>query len=132
MKKWILLLFVSIVVLGPVAFAATDELHGTIDLTYASKFMWRGYDAYDDDHSAIQPSIDLDLFGTGFGFTLWSSRANQSGFENNEWLSYTIYYKNLLWQEEKYATAYKTGYTYYSYPDSPREGGPTGADGHAQ
>jgi hypothetical protein len=131
MKKGILLTVVVACLLGSIANAETGELHGTIDATYVSRYIWRGYDAYPDDHSAIQPSVDLDLFGTGFGFTMWMSRANSSGFENSEWLTYTLYYKNMAWAEETYATAYKVGWTYFSFPDGPKRGTNPG-DGDAQ
>ncbi len=102
------------------ALAELGDLHGTIDLTYVSRFIWRGYDAYGNNHSAFQPSIDLDLFGTGFGANIWMSRANGSGFENDEWLTYTLYYQGALFTDEIYATYYKVGWTYFSYPDMPR------------
>ena len=134
MKKRILLTMVAVCLFGSAANAMVDEIHGTIDATYVSRYIWRGYDAYSQDDSAIQPSVDLDLFGTGFGFTVWMSRPNQSGHENSEWLTYTLYYKNMVWAEEDYAMAYKVGYTYFNYPDGPKEGsvGEMGADGNAQ
>lgn len=134
MKKGFLLTLVIVCALSSVAIAMTDEIHGTIDATYVSRYIWRGYDAYGPDHSAIQPSVDLDLFGTGLGLTVWMSRGNDSGLENSEWLTYTLYYKNMAWAEENYATAYKVGWTYFSYPDSPKRGTPAlgGADGAAQ
>ena len=132
MKKMILLVTIIAACSMPVAAESDGQLHGTFDASYVSRYIWRGYDAYGQNHSAFQPSIDLDLFGTGFGVNVWMSRANQSGFENSEWLTYTLYYKNMLWADEKYATAYKTGYTYFSYPDEPREGSVGGASGHAQ
>ena len=79
---------------------------------------------YANNHSAFQPSIDLDLFGTGFGLNVWMSRANGSGFEDSEWLAYTAYYKGAFFVDEAYATHYKIGYTYFSYPDTPRAGNP--------
>jgi hypothetical protein len=100
------------------------DLHGVIDATYVSRFIWRGYDAYANDHSAFQPNVDLDLFGTGFGINVWMSRANGSGFENAEWLTYTPYYKGVFFPDERYATYYKVGYTYFSYPELPRAGDP--------
>ena len=123
MKKGLLLLAVVMAMTTVAAYAQDGELHGTVDLTYASRFIWRGYDAYGSNHSAFQPSIDLDLFGSGFGVNVWSSRANQSGFENAEWLTFTPYYKGMAFADEAYATAYKVGYTYFSYPDEPRQHG---------
>ncbi|MBN2136921.1 MAG: hypothetical protein JW720_03865 [Sedimentisphaerales bacterium] len=107
------------------------QLHGTLDLTYVSRYIWRGYDAYANNHSAFQPSLDLDLFGTGFGFTTWWSRANGSGFEKSEWLTFTPYYRNRLFADTSYVTNYKIGYTYFAYPDAQRRGANPGT-GHAQ
>ncbi len=100
------------------ALAQDGQLHGTIDATYVSRYIWRGYDAYGNNHSAFQPSVDLDFFRTGFGLNVWMSRANGSGFENSEWLTYTPYYKGVLFEDEAFATYFKIGYTYFSYPDS--------------
>jgi hypothetical protein len=135
MKKGILLLAIVMSLTTVAAYAQDGELHGTIDLTYASRFIWRGYDAtaggHSGNHSAFQPSIDLDLFGTGFGLNVWSSRINKSGFENDEWLTFTPYYKGMAFADEAYATAYKVGYTYFSYPDESRQGSNPG-NGAAQ
>ncbi len=122
MKKMILLITIIAACSVSVAAESDGKLHGTLDASYVSRFIWRGCDAYLQNHSAFQPSIDLDLFGTGFGLNVWMSRANQSGFENSEWLTYTLYYKNMFWADEVYATAYNLGYTYFSYPDEPQKG----------
>jgi len=112
----------AMILFSTVAWAQENELHGTIDLTYVSRYIWRGADVYASNHSAIRPSIDLDLFGTGFGVNVWMVRANKSGFENSEWLTYTFYYKNAAFAGERYQTNYNVGYTYFSYPDEPRKG----------
>ncbi len=134
MKK--LLLLIIIVAASGISIAAESDgqLHGTLSAMYNSRFIWRGYDAYKENHSAFQPSLDLDLFGTGFGLNIWSSRANGSGFENSEWLTYTLNYGNVLFPDESYMTAYKVGYTYFSYPNVTQKGSKTGGggDGHAE
>lgn len=134
MKKGMLVSVVVLLAAAGMVQAQEAELHGTIDLSYVSRYIWRGYDAYPSNHSAIQPSVDLDLFGTGFGFNVWMSRANKSGFENSEWLTYTLYYKNRCFVGESYVTNYKVGYTYFSYPDEPKRGSSLygGATGAAQ
>ena len=132
MKKGILVSVVVLLAVVSMVQAQESELHGTVDFTYVSRYIWRGYDAYGSNHSAMQPSIDLDLFGTGFGVNVWMSRANKSGFENSEWITYTLYYKNRMFDAESYVTNYKIGYTYFSYPDEPRRGTGIGASGAAQ
>ncbi|HUW20488.1 MAG TPA: hypothetical protein VMW16_14420 [Sedimentisphaerales bacterium] len=117
MKKGIL--FTTVVLLSAVGFAQAQEgeLHGYIDLTWQSKYIWRGFDVY-ADKSAIQPSLNLDLYGTGFGVDIAMHRANSSGFENSERWDYTIFYRNAVCKDETYATNYMIGYRYYNYPDN--------------
>jgi len=91
------------------------ELHGVVDVTYQSKYIWRGFDVY-ADKSAVQASVDLDLFQTGFGISAVGHRANSSGFEAGERWDYTLYYQNTLFGDELYATNYRVGWVYYNYP----------------
>jgi len=117
MKKEGILLTV-VVLLSVAGFAhAQDELTGSIDLTFQSKYIWRGFDVY-GDKSAIQPSINLDLFGTGFGVGLTGHRANSSGHENTERWDYMVYYGGKLFEDEAYATNWRMGYVQYNYPDN--------------
>lgn len=92
-------------------------LHGTIDVTYLSKYVWRGFDIY-NDKSAVQPSINLDLFGSGFGISAMGHRANSSGYEmmGERW-DYTLYYYNHLGDNGPLACNYRLGWVYYNYPD---------------
>ena len=116
-KKGILLTVVILLSAAGLAQALEGELRGVIDFTYQSKYIWRGFDVY-GDKSAIQPSIDLDLYQTGFGINIMANRANSSGFENGERWDYTVYYGNSVFEGETYATNYRLGYVYYNYPDN--------------
>jgi len=111
-------LLAAVVVFCAMGFAQAQdsELHGSVDLTYQSKYVWRGFDVY-NDKSAVQPSLDLDLFGTGLGVNVMGHRANSSGYELAERWDYTLYYQNGLFQEETYALMYRFGWVYYNYPD---------------
>jgi len=125
MKKGILL--AAVILLSTAGFAqAQEELSGTIDVTYLSAYMWRGFDRYEGAHGegAIQPSIDLDLYGTGFGVNVLWSRANTSkvkelSLENEEEIWLTLSYSSSLLDYETYATDYTVGWVYYEYPDMP-------------
>jgi hypothetical protein len=97
--------------------AQAGELSGTADLTYQSKYIWRGFDVF-GDKSAIQPSVNLDLFGTGFGVSMTAHRANSSGFENGERWDYYAYYGNKLFEDELYAIHWRMGYVYYNFPQN--------------
>jgi hypothetical protein len=116
MKKQGILL-AAVVLFCAVGFvqAQESELHGSIDFTYQSKYVWRGFDVY-GDKSAMQPSIDLDLFGTGFGMSILGHRANSSGYEISERWDYILYYQNMLFPDETYATMYRLGWMYYNFP----------------
>jgi len=96
---------------------AAEELHGSVGLTYQSKYIWRGFDIY-GDRSAIQPEINLDLYGTGFGIDLTGHRANSDKYEDGERWDYNLYYQNLVFEGEDYQTNYRLDYIYYNFPDS--------------
>jgi len=125
MKKGILL--VAVILLSTIGFAqAQDELSGTIDVTYLSAYIWRGFDQNQGAHGegVIQPSIDLDLYGTGFGLNVLWSRMNTgkvktASFENAEELWLTLSYSGSLFDYETYATDYAVGWMHYEYPDEP-------------
>ena len=93
------------------------KLHGVIDFTYQSRYVWRGFDVY-GEKSAIQPAVDVDFYGTGLGVRTTAHRANSGKFENAERWDYMLYYYNSLFDETPYTTEYKVHWVYYSFPDS--------------
>lgn len=116
MKKGILIGVLILFAAVSSGYTQELDLHGSVDMTFTSKYVWRGFDVY-DDHAAIHPSIDLDLFGTGFGINTVAHRANSDGFENTERWDYTLYYQGALYPDELYAANYRVAYVYYNYPD---------------
>jgi uncharacterized protein (TIGR02001 family) len=131
MKKGLLVIVTIILAMTGMAKAQDADLHGSFNLTYQSKYVWRGFDIY-DDKSAVQTSLDLDLFGSGFGVSVTGHRANSSGFENGERWDYNLYYGNRLFGDECYAINYRLGWVYYNYPDNPSEGSPTAPNASLQ
>ncbi len=119
MKKLTFVLSVMFLV-GP-AVAGADEaaLPGvTFDTTYVSKYIWHGFNLYGHDNSAIQPSVDIDFWGSGFGATVWHSRANRSGFRNMEEFNYIFYYGNSVFDDTTWAMDYNVSWLYYDYYDN--------------
>jgi hypothetical protein len=114
-KQGILLAAVVLLCTGGYAQAQSSELHGSVDFTYQSRYVWRGFDVY-DDKSAMQLGLDVDLFDTGFGLNILGHRANASGFEGAERWDYSLYYQNMVAKEETYALMYRLGWVYYNYP----------------
>lgn len=95
---------------------ATDELHGAVNLTYTSRYVWRGFTIF-GEQSAIHPSVDLNNIGnTGFGINVAGHIANSSGFVDGERWDYNVYYVNRLWESEWYATDYRLDWVYYNFP----------------
>jgi len=122
MKKEVILLTVVILFsVGSLALAQDGEISGTYELNYSSRYIWRGFDVYEDNHSAFRPlSLDLNIGDTGFGVKVFWSRATGSGHENAEEMDVSLYYDNVIYEDETYATNYRLAWGYYGYPDEPR------------
>lgn len=91
-------------------------LHAMVGVTWDSKYIWRGFDIY-DDKSVTHMMVDLNLFETGFGVSAVGHRANSSGFEDQERWDGTAYYQSGLWAGEPYAMNFRVGFVYYLFPE---------------
>ena len=125
MKKGILLAAVILLSAGGLTRAQEGVLSGTADLTFLSSYIWRGYDWFHNNGTALQLGIDLDFYDTGFGLKLLNTRPNNSGngvFEipnqDLERVDLTLYYGNTLFEGETYVTNYTVGWVYYNLPDN--------------
>ncbi len=85
-----------------------------LDATWVSKYIWHGQDLY-DDRAAFQPSISLDVFGTGFSTGVWMSSACASGFVRDEELDYWAAYRNSFFDDTWLKTDYEVKWLYYDY-----------------
>jgi len=92
------------------------DLHGSVGLTWDSKYLWRGFDIY-DDKSALHLRADIDLFETGFGLSVMGHRAGSGGFEDKERWDFAPFYQNSLFKDEPYVTQFRVGWVYYAYPE---------------
>lgn len=120
MRTKVMLLTAMLLVTASLAQAqwGVDQIDGTLDVTYHSAYMWRGFDVYSGAHGegAIQPNLDLNL-GGGFGVYAEYLRANTSGFEDAQRLNASLYYGDTVLQAEPWETDYTVGYTFYSFPN---------------
>jgi len=91
-------------------------LTGSIDLTFQSKYIWRGFDVFPNNDPAAQLTANLDFFGTGFGMNVVGHRAIGSGHENDERWDYNFYYGNVLLAEDVMQTNFRIGFVHYNYP----------------
>jgi hypothetical protein len=118
MEKRILVATVIVLAFGGLVQAQMQsqdsDLHGYVDVTWSSLYVWRGFDVY-GDKTAIHPSVDLSLGNTGFGVNATGHLSATGSQEFQRW-DYTLYYQNSLFQGESYITQYRLGWVYYNYP----------------
>lgn len=111
---------------APAANIGGQDVDVTVDLTYTTKYMWRGFDIL-DDMSAWQPSINMD-FGNGFSTNVWASYAGGDGITRaadggrsrvdlTEY-DYTLAYSGTCIEGSPWRTNYSIGYRYYDYIDT--------------
>ncbi len=118
MKKQIVTGAVVFLAAASFCYAQQSEqpgLQGKVDLTWSSKYIWRGFDVY-GDKSAVHASVDLRCPVSGFGFNVTGHRANSSGYENAERWDFSPYYFGKLFEKEQYEIDYRLAYVYYNYP----------------
>ena len=101
------------------AATAIEGVDITVDNTFVSKYIWRGFNIY-GSKGAWQPSVDLD-FQNGFSANVWmsypiGSGQNDAGAPINDLIEYdyTLAYSNSI-MEDVYQTNYKVGWRYYDY-----------------
>ncbi|MBE0535640.1 MAG: hypothetical protein IH624_08215 [Phycisphaerae bacterium] len=101
---------------------AQGDLGVTIDGTWVSKYIWRGFDRL-DDKAAFQPSVMLDLFNTGFNVGVWGSWAGASGSRistvDATELNYIAGYNGSLCGGDAMQVDYALTYIYYDFIDQP-------------
>ncbi len=90
-----------------------EELGINVDFTYATKYMWHGFDVF-DDHGAYQPSITFDY--QGFFAGVWASYPAASGFEDLSEIDLYLGYERAFFEEEQYALDTSLTYTYFAFP----------------
>ena len=124
MKKGILLIAVFLFSTAGLVQAEEGELGVTVDATWVSKYLWRGIDLL-DDKAAFQPSVNFDLYGTGFSAKLWMSYAGSS--KGNGSVStvdateydYSLAYSTVLFEGERFVTNVTGNWIYYDFIDRP-------------
>lgn len=55
--------------------SACSEIGVRTDLTFVSRYIWRGFDTIVDDRPALEPSITFDFGKSGVWFNAWSAFA---------------------------------------------------------
>ncbi|MBC8378648.1 MAG: hypothetical protein H8E62_05690 [Planctomycetes bacterium] len=120
-----LLVLWSVAAVANAANIGGQEVGVTVDATYTTKYIWRGFDLM-DDKAAFQPSVDFD-FGNGFSFNVWGSipgsgggdRISGDGFSavNAEEWDYTLAYSSSINEGCTSKMDYTVGFTFFDFPD---------------
>ena len=96
------------------------ELAIDVDFTWVSKYMWRGQDLM-GGHASFQPSVNIDLWGSGFSFNWWAALPGSSGSRglstvNATEYNYSITYSDSFLEGDSLQTDYAASYIYYDFP----------------
>jgi len=120
-----LILLVLCLLVTPARAAAEDGgMFSTVTLsakaTYASKYIWRGYDIW-NDNPAFQPDVSLDFNGLYAG--IWSSYSTAQGCADpfgdvcSSWDEHDYYggIYGALWDGSPGSVEYDISYTYFQF-----------------
>lgn len=95
-----------------------SQLDVSMDVTYVSRYLFYGMDVYSDNDPAIQPSLTIGLWDTGFSLGIWGSwAADGGGHENSEELNYIVSYAGTLLEDDVFQANYVANWTYYDAYD---------------
>jgi len=114
-KKMILVMFVAALVLAESTQAEEEKLGVTFDLTYTSKYLSKGVEGY-GQKGGLFKTIDIDLYGTGFGVKVTHRNATSSGYVDKQRFDYRPYFKSRLFEGTTWATDYNISVGYEHYP----------------
>ncbi len=123
MKNGVLTVAVVVFAIGGIGWAAEGDIGVDIDVTWVSKYIWRGVDLL-DDKAAFQPSINVDL-GSGFSVGVWASYAGSSkgggsiSTVDATEVDYILTYSGTAFAGETYQMDYAVNWIYYDFIDMP-------------
>jgi len=119
MKNLVLMAILAVLAVAGLARAEADKITTTLDLSFVSKYIWRGFDLM-DDKASWQPSVNFD-FGNGWNVNVFSAWPGASG--SSEWstvnatnFQYALLYKNSV-DNGGVKTDYTVGYRFFDYID---------------
>lgn len=105
--------------------AADEILENTsfsLSTGYVSKYMWRGYDLFNDDPS-FQPDISVDFESIGLYMGIWAAYSTNGGCVDpfgdpcKDWDEYDYYIGRYssLWEDSTFETGYTLEYIYFNF-----------------
>lgn len=117
MEKRILLAAVILFSTASLAGAEEEEkkLGVTLDLTYTSKWLSKGIEAY-GSKGGLFKTIDVDFWGTGWGIRVTHRNATSSGYVDQQRFDFRPYYKGAIFDGTRYFMKYDLSFEYEYYP----------------
>lgn len=115
MKNKILPVVLILLSAATLTYGQQDKLGVTLDLTYLSKWLSKGVQAY-GQQGAFFKTVDIDFYGTGFGLKVKHRNATSSGYVDKQRFDYRPYYKSRLFEDKPYVTNYNLSVGYEHYP----------------
>ena len=100
-----------------VGFCQADQgdIDVTFDLTYVSKWLSKGVEAY-GQQGGLFKTIDLKFVNKGLGIKVTHRNATSSGYVDNRRFDYRPYTFGQLFGDKSYATNYNISVGYEHYP----------------
>jgi hypothetical protein len=117
-----LLIAVILLSIVSIGYAEEKKLSGTFDVTYMSKLMDKGGEYYGQQGGLLE-TLDLDLWGSGFGVAVSHREAMASGYVNKERFDYVLHYGSSVFDGEAYKTNLALAWVFHHFPDQARSVG---------
>lgn len=110
MKGTIIAMTVAVLLGGITSHKAQAEVSTSGNLTYVTKYIWRGFDLAPTEEPAVQGGISIDT-GKGIALDVWGSYAQDSDSQLDE-LDYTLSWSGQVTESLEMSV----GYTLYTFP----------------
>jgi len=108
----------------PAKLSDQKELGVTFDLTYMSKYMSKGVEAYGQQGGIFAHTI-IDFWGSGFGLAVGHQNATSSGYVDSQRFNYKVFYRGVAFEDSPYKTQYGVTWIYKHYYGRARSVGNT-------
>jgi hypothetical protein len=118
-KKHTILVAVVLLSTTGVLYAADGELGATVDLSYHSRWLSKGALGY-GQQGAFFKTLDVDLYGTGFGVNVTHRNACSSGYVDQQRFDYRPYYGGRIAEGTAHETKFNISAGYEHYTDVSR------------
>jgi hypothetical protein len=120
-RKSILSAVAVLVITANAVYAEGEKKLGvTFDLTYTTKWLSKGVEAY-GSKGGLFKTLDVDFWQSGWGVRVTHRNATSSGYVDAQRFDFRPYYKGSFFDDASYLTKYDISVGYEYYPGLARE-----------